>query len=224
MSRQAIAICVAVLAGPSVAQAQFIGRGLPHAGTFEISGGGLWTGSASFATVLANETRNPTTGSQPLTLFQGEPRLDPSAGAEAHLGLYFGRRVSIEGGLQFSRPSLTVRTSSDFEGAPDTTAASPIAQYIVDGSLLYHFGAGRVVPFASMGAGYFRQVLENNSIVETGDEIHGGAGLKYWFGSRRRSGIRAEARASGRRGGVSLDGSTKRRFVPTVSAGLAYLF
>jgi outer membrane protein with beta-barrel domain len=224
VSRPAIAICVAVLAGPPVAHAQFIGRDLPRAGTFEISGGGLWTGSSSFATVLANETRNPATGSQPLTLFQGERRLDSGAGAEAHLGLYFGRRVSIEGGLQFSRPSLTVRTSSDFEGAPDTTAASPIAQFVVGGSLLYHFGAGRVVPFASVGAGYFRQALENNSIVETGNEIHGGAGLKYWFGGRRRSGIRAEARASARSGGISLDGSTKRRVVPTVSAGFTYLF
>lgn len=212
-----------MLAVPSVAHAQYVGRQVPHTGTFEISGGGLWSGGYSFETVLANETRNPPTGNDPLTLFQGEPRFDGGAGAEAHLGVYLGRHVSIEGGLQFSRPSLVVRTSGDFEDAPDTTSSTPVTQYVIDGSLLYHFGAGRLTPFASVGAGYVRQLLEDNSIVETGDEIHGGGGVKYWLGGGHRFGLRAEARASSR-GGVSLDGSTKRRFVPTVSAGLAYLF
>jgi Outer membrane protein beta-barrel domain len=223
VSRLVIAICAAMLSAPTLAEAQFLGR-FPRAGTFEASGGGLWSGGYSFDTVLANETRNPPTGSDPLTLFQGEPRLDGGAGAEAHLGVYLGRRVSIEGGLQFSRPSLAVRTSGDFENAADTTATTPVPQYLIDGSVLYHFGAGGLTPFASIGAGYLRQLLDRNSVVETGNEIHGGGGVKYWFGAARRLGLRAEARASSRSAGVSLDGSTKRRFVPTVSAGLAYLF
>jgi hypothetical protein len=224
VSRLAIAICATMLAVPSIARAQFVGRDVPHTGTFEISGGGLWSGGYGFETALANETRNPTTGANPLTLFQGKPSLDGGAGAEGHLGIFLGRRVSIEGGLQFSRQSLTVRTSSDFENAPDTTASSPTTQYVIDGSLLYHFGAGRLAPFLSVGGGYVRQVLENNSIVETGNQVHGGGGVKYWLGNGRRFGFRAEARASSRRDGVSLDASTKRRLVPTVSAGLAYLF
>jgi hypothetical protein len=224
VSRLTIAICAAMLTAPSIARAQYVGRERPHAGTFEISGGGLWAGGYSFETALANETRNPSTGTEPLTLFQGEPRLDRGAGAEAHLGVYLSRRVSIEGGVQFSRQSLTVRTSGDFESAPDTTATSPTTQYVVDASLLYHFGAGRLVPFASVGGGYLRQVLEDNSIVETGSQIHGGGGVKYWFGGGHRFGFRAEARASSRSGGVTLDASAKRRFVPTLTAGVAYLF
>lgn len=224
MSRLAIALSAAIVAVPSIARAQFVGRDVPHTGTFEISAGGLWSGGFSFEPALANETRNPTTGTEPLTLFRGQPRLDGAEGAEAHLGMYLGRRLSIEGGLQFSRPPLTLRTSGDFESAPDTTAATAISQYVVDGSLLYHFGAGRLTPFASVGAGYLRQLLEDRSMVETGNEIHGAAGVKYWIGRGRRIGFRAEARASSRSGGVSLDGSTKRRLVPTVSGGMAYLF
>jgi len=224
VSRLTIALCAALMTLPAVARAQYVGREGAHAGTFEISGGGLWTGGYSFDTALANEARNPTTGTEPLTLFQGEPRLDGGAGAEAHLAFYLSHRASIEGGVQFSRQSLVVRTSGDFEGAPDTTASSSTTQYVIDGSFLYHFAAGHLMPFASVGAGYLRQLLEDNSIVETGNEVHGGGGVKYWFDAGRRFGFRAEVRASSRSGGISLDTSTKRRFVPTVSAGVAYLF
>jgi len=224
MSRLALVICAALLAVPSLARAQYVGREVPHAGTVEIGGGALWSGGYAFETAVANESRNPPTGSDPLTLFRGEPRLDGGAGADAHVGVYLGRRVSVEGALQFSRPSLTVRTSSDFENAPDTTATARVTQYVIDGSVLYHFGSGRLTPFVSGGAGYVRQLLEDNSIVETGNDIHGGAGVKYWFGGARRFGLRGEARFSSRSGGVSLDVSTKRRFVSTLSGGVTYLF
>jgi Outer membrane protein beta-barrel domain len=224
VSRLAIVIGAAFLAVPSFAHAQYLGRELPHTGTFEVSGGGLWTGGYSFETVSANETRNPTTGSGPLTLFQGEPRLDGGGGAEAHLGVYLGRQVSVEGGFQFSRRSLLVRTSNDFESAPDTTASASVTQYVIDGSLLYHFGSGRLIPFVSGGAGYLRQLIQDGSTVETGNEIHGGGGVKYWLGAGRRFGVRAEVRLSSLSGGLSLDGTTKRRFVPTFSGGVAYLF
>jgi hypothetical protein len=217
VNRVALVVGAAVLAVPSLARAQYVGQA-PHTGTIEVSGGGLWSGGYSFETALANETRNPPTGTEPLTLFQGEPSLEGGAGADAHLGVYVGRRIAIEGGLQFSRQSLVVRTSGDFENAPDATASSSVAQYVIDGSFLYHFGAGRLTPFALVGGGYLRQVLQDNSIVETGNDVHGGGGVKYWLG------LRVEARVSSRSGGVSLDASTKRRIVPTVSAGVSYLF
>ena len=224
MSRVAIVIGAAFLAVPSFAHAQYVGRELPHTGTFEVSGGGLWTGGYSFEAVSANETRNPTTGSGPLALFQGEPRLDGAGGAEAHLGVYLGRHVSVEGGFQFARPSLSVHTSNDFENAPETTASASVTQYVIDGSLLYHFSSGSLTPFVSGGAGYLRQLIQDDSIVETGNEIHGGGGVKYWLGAGRRFGVRAEVRLSSLGGGLSLDGTTKRRFVPTIGGGVAYLF
>ncbi len=187
-------IGAAFLAVPSFAHAQYVGRELPHTGTFEVSGGGLWTGGYSFEAVSANETRNPTTGSGPLALFQGEPRLDGAGGAEAHLGVYLGRHVSVEGGFQFARPSLSVHTSNDFENAPETTASASVTQYVIDGSLLYHFSSGSLTPFVSGGAGYLRQLIQDDSIVETGNEIHGGGGVKVL--ARRRPPVRSARRSA----------------------------
>ena len=121
-----------------------------------------------------------------------------------------------------TRPSLNVRTSGDFENATDTTAESLLTEYVIDGSALYHFGSRPFVPFVVAGGGYLRQVLEDASTIETGIEVHGRGGVKHWF--TRRLGVRAEARASSRSGGLSLDGSTKRRLVPTFSVGASYLF
>ena len=223
MRGPAAVVLAAAVALPAIASAQGSGGDVPHAGTFEISGGVQSTGGYRFDTALANETRNPSTGADPLTLFQGEPQVTKGIGVAAHLGIFVSARWSVEGGVQVTRPSLRVRTSGDFEGAADTTAESPLTEYVVDGSLLYHFGRGSFVPFALAGGGYVRQVLEDASMIDTGNEVHGGGGLKYWFGNRR-FGLRAEARASSRSGGVSLDPSSKRRFVPTFSAGAAYLF
>jgi hypothetical protein len=217
-------MAAAALFIPSAAGAQMLGRDVPHAGTFEVSAGVQSTGSYDFGSSLADETRNPTTGPDPLTLFQGDSSFGRGNGFFARVGIFLRPRIEVEGGVQATRPSLIVRTSGDFESAPDTTIESPLTEYVVDGSLLYHFGRGAFVPFAFGGGGYLRQVLEDASIVETGSEFHGGAGVKYWFGHARRLGIRAEGRASSRSGGVSLDGSSKRRFAPTFSAGAAYLF
>ena len=222
MRALAAAVFAIALGTPSAARAQAPGRDVPHAGTFEISGGVQSTGGDSFDAALANETRNPSTGSGPLTLFQGEPELTRGVGFNARLGFFFGPRFSVEGGVEVTRPSLNVRTSGDFESATDTTAESPLTEYIVEGSVLYHFGRGSFMPFVVGGGGYLRQVLEDASTIETGNEVHGGGGVKYLFG--RHFGVRAEARASSRSGGLSLDASTKRRLVPTFSVGGLYLF
>ena len=222
MRALAAAVFATALATPSAAHAQGAGRDLPHAGTFELSGGVQSTGGYTFDSALANETRNPSTGSSPLTLFQGEPELTRGLGFNARVGFFFGPRFSVEGNLEVTRPSLSVRTSGDFESATDITAESPVTEYIVGGSGLYHFGSGSFVPFVVAGGGYLRQVFEDASTIESGNELHGGGGVKYWFG--RRFGVRAEARASSRSGGLSLDGSTKRRLVPTFSVGASILF
>ena len=53
------------------------------------------------------------------------------------------------------------------------------------------------MPFVSGGGGYLRQIDEENSDLVTGTEIHGGGGVKYWFGSGgRRLGLRFDAGVS----------------------------
>jgi hypothetical protein len=139
------------------------------------------------------------------------------------LGIYLGRRVSVEAAFQYSRPILRASVTSDFEAAPDTDADEKLTTYVVGGSLLYHFGTGRLVPFVSGGGGYLRQLHEENSDLLTGSEIHAGGGVKYWLGTgTHRFGLRVDAQASARSKSVAFE--QKRRILPSVAAGLTFQF
>jgi hypothetical protein len=218
-------VCLALLfaaAAPAVAAAQpYIGRATPHRGTFELGGGVVWTRGYDAGSAVAEVTR-PGSG-LPLTLFAVDGRVLDEPGAGAQLGIYLGRRVSVEAAFQYSRPILHARVTSDFEAAPDADADEKLTTYLVGGSLLYHFGAGRVVPFVSGGGGYLRQLHEESSDLLTGTEIHAGGGVKYWLGTgEHRLGLRVEAQASARSKTVAFE--QKRRILPTVAVGLSYLF
>jgi hypothetical protein len=213
---------------PGSAFAQYIGRDKPHSGTLEVGGGIVWNTGYAAGSASANETRNPTTGSAPLPLFQTVGRLESAPGLYAQLGVYVTPRWSIEGGVQVSRPKLTVRASNDFEGAVDQNADETLTRYLVDGSAVYQvasFAKGRAAPFVLGGGGYTRELDAGNAIVQTGNEIHGGGGLRYWFGSgARRVALRVEGRVSSRTGAASLEDTTKRRIMYSASAGIVWLF
>jgi Outer membrane protein beta-barrel domain len=220
-----IRVCLVTLfaaALPAVAAAQpYVGSDTPHRGTLEIGGGVVWTRGYEAGSAVAAETR-PGSG-LPLTLFSVSSEVLDAPGAGAQLGIYLGRRVSVEAAFQYSRPILRASVTSDFEGAPDTDADEKLTTYVVGGSLLYHFGTGRFVPFVSGGGGYLRQLHEENSDLLTGTDIHAGGGVKYWLGTgTHRFGLRVDAQASARSKSVAFE--QKRRIVPTFAAGLSYLF
>lgn len=133
-----------------------------------------------------------------------------------------------KGGVQVTKPTLRLSLSNDFEMAPDTVAEEQLTQYVIDGTLLYHFATfsnGHAGLFLAGGGGYLRQLDDGNENVTTGSQIHGGGGVHYWFGSGgQRLGLRLEGRLAVRNGSVDLEMSDTRRLVPTFSAGLAYLF
>jgi hypothetical protein len=212
-------VCVA-----AAARAQpYAGSGGPHPGSWELSGGVVWNGGYDAGNADATLTRNPTTGTAPLTEFQTESRMQSAPGADLHLGIYFARRVSAEGLFQYTRPVLRAHLSGDFESADSVDADETITSYLIGGSVLYHFGEGSFVPFVIGGAGYLRQLHEGNTEVLTGLEVHGGAGVKYWFGSgTSRLGLRVDAQASSRSKAIAFE--QKRRVVPSVAAGISYLF
>jgi len=223
-----IAACALLIAGvarPAAAQV-FIGRDVPHTGSWEASGGVLWTQGFDQGVATAQLTRNPSTGSGPLDLFTSDLRVGSATGAQAHLAFYLSRALAVEGGFQYSRPVLSTRLSDDFEEADDATADEVLARYVFDGSVVFHFGAfagGKGVPFVLAGGGYVRELHDGSGVVETGNEFHGGAGLKYWFSTgRRRLGLRAEVGATMRSGGA--DSGDSRRTLPTAGLSLAYLF
>ncbi|MEX1128336.1 MAG: outer membrane beta-barrel protein [Vicinamibacterales bacterium] len=220
-----ILVATLLFGGTSDAVAQvYVGSGGPRRGAVEISGGGMWNAGQDLASRDAVLTGNPGAGLGTVDLFRSEPSLDPVIGAQALVGVYVTRALAIEGGVQFSRPTLSVRLGDDFEDAPDVTATTDITQYLFTGSVLYHIGRpGRVAPFMAAGAGHLRDVHFGNELVETGTEYHGKLGVKIWTGEgRRRFGIRAEGGLSVRNGGFNFD--EDRRVVPTAAVSLAYLF
>jgi opacity protein-like surface antigen len=214
-------VVMAMLPAAASAQPVYIGKETPHRGTVEIGAGGVWIGGYDAGGTQATLTRP---GSEtPLTLFAVESRMRSAPGVEAHLGIFLSRRVSLEGAFQYSRPILRAQVKSDFESAPDTDVEGVVVTYLARGSLLYHFGTGRFVPFVSGGGGYLRQIDDENADLVTGTEIHAGGGIKYWFGSGgRRLGLRMNAGMSSRRKTVAFE--QKRRMIPSVGAGLAFQF
>ncbi len=106
------------------------------------------------------------------------------------------------------------------------TAEETLTRYVFTGSVVWHLRSGRgkrVIPFVVGGAGYIRDLHEENELVETGAEYHAGGGVKIWFGSgQRRCGLRGEAGVSINDGGFDFTDGT--RTVPIVSGTLVYLF
>jgi hypothetical protein len=212
-----------VLLTPLYAGAQpYIGSSGPVAGTIEMGGGVLWVRGYDAGGGAALETRNTTMGTGPVTLFETDSQMLNATGAGAQIGVYLGRRVSAEGVFQYSRPILRLRPTSDFENADPVNIDGQVTTYVAGGSLLYHFGDGRFVPFISGGGAYVRQLHEDNVVVITGTAIHGGGGLKLWLGSASRVGLRLDAQLSSRDKAVSFE--EKRRIIPTLGAGLTVRF
>lgn len=221
-----IILAAAVLAAAVVpAEAQFVRREPPRRGSVDLSGGALWTAGSDEPNPTATLTRNPSTGSGPFDLFKSDTTLGSAIGLRATIGFYLSPSVSLEGGVEISRPELRVRLSDDFEDAPDTTATETLTSYVFGGSLVYHFRKpGRAfTPFVLAGAGHVRDLHEGSDLVDTGVEYHGGVGAKWWLGTgRQKLGLRADGAVSIRNGGFGTD--DERRLVPTAALSLAYLF
>jgi hypothetical protein len=215
---------VAIALIPAYAAAQpYLGSASPHRGSIEIGGGVVWTAGYDAGSGSAMESPNTTTGAAPLTLFTTSAKVPAVAGVEARAGVYLGPRLSAEAAFQFSRPQLRVTLDDDFENAAAQEAVGGLSSYVIVGSLLYHFGSGRVVPFVSGGGGYLRQLDEDNADVLSGNELHAGGGVKVWFGTgESRLGLRLEAQASARSKSAGFE--EKRRLLPVFGAGLVYLF
>ncbi|HEX9365210.1 MAG TPA: hypothetical protein VF921_01210, partial [Vicinamibacterales bacterium] len=187
----------------------------------EIGGGGVWTRGYEAGSAIAATLATPSGGTFPL--FVVNARVLSASGAAAHVGIYLGRRVSVEARFEYSRSMFRASLTKDFESTPDTGAGATIRSYLVGGSLLYHLREGRFVPFVSGGGGYLRQLHEANADLLTGAEVHAGGGLEYWLGTAaHRFGLRVEGAASARSRSVAFE--QKRRMLPSVTAGVSYQF
>ncbi len=209
-----VAILAILLCLPAVASAQ----GIEIGASFVTTGGYDAGEQSGFETPNSINPNAP-----PLTLFTTTSTVTRAIGVEGRLAVNVSRRVAIEGTFQVTWPSLHTRIADDFENAPSLTAEQRVTSYLGGGSLVYHFRTGRFLPVVAGGAAYLRQLYEDNAVVVTGAEIHGGGGVKYWLGSGKRGlGLRAEAQLSSRDKSVGFE--DKRQTVPVVAVGLNYRF
>ena len=200
-------LTILILASPASAQSRFeLGAGVTWTGGFDAGGGD------------ALLTRNPATGSTPLTLFETSSRVKAAPGASIIVGLRLTSRVAVEAMADYSRPVLRTTISNDFENATGTTADSRLTSLVVGGSALYTFGSARLIPFAFGGAGWMRQLDEDNVMLLTGAEAHGGGGVKYRLD--RHFALRGQGGVTIRQKSIAFD--ERRRLQPQTWAGLTY--
>jgi hypothetical protein len=195
--------------------------GRPH--SFEVTASVLWLGPSSLGTSAAHETANDGT-STPYTLFTATGDLTSAAGFEARLGYHVTRAIAVEGGVTYSRPSITFAIASDAEGAPGVTGTGETTtQLFLDASLVGYlsslrFAGGKGRPFLEAGFGYLRQLHGQTGATsgyfasDTGQVYHVGGGVRYFFRPRgaglvKGLGLRVDARVYFRHGGYSFDGS-----------------
>lgn len=215
-----IALLILVVAG---AEARAQGR--PR--SFELTAGAVWASGSSLGRDEASETRNQPGGGS-FALFVAASEIGPGAGAEARLAFYLTPRVAIEAGGLFARHQVSTRLTSDAEGLPDVTAVEDLSEYVIDGAVVVHLRPyGRLVPFIRAGAGYLRQLHENQTLVETGTAYHAGGGVSYWLSSGRRGffkgwGLRGDARLLIRDGGFNLGDEMRAGAVVTGALVMAF--
>jgi hypothetical protein len=165
-------VVVAILAKPGVAHAQ------SRRGSIEVGGGFAWTGGYGLGSAAANETRNPSTGSGPLTLFRTDSRMSSAPGVDVRAGVYLTSRLIARALFQAARPSLHTHATADFEGAPDVDAETSVSSYLIAGEVDYRVTAGRWVVFATGGAGQLREVPDRGDVL-TAAEVHAGGGIRH---------------------------------------------
>jgi hypothetical protein len=196
--------------------AQLAKRAPGRPGSFEVMGGAAWLGPGSVGSSTANLTANGS--ATPYRYFVASGDLTSAPAFDARVTYNLSRRFSVEGGVNYSVPSVKVTISSDAEGAVAATAPNEkLTQYFLDASLLVFmpkltFSRGRGRIFVEGGAGYLRQLHEGNFNVDAGQVYSAGAGVKQFFKPRTRGfvkgfGWRLDVRAYYKNGGYSFDHS-----------------
>lgn len=207
LSRALLTAVVVCAAAPAAAQSRF-----------EVGGGMSWTGGSDAGSGDALLSRG--TPGTPLTLFATSSRVKAAAGVTARATYFITSRIAIEALAEYSRPVLRTTISNDFEQAAGTEASDRLSSYVFGGSLFYRIGHGRVAPFVVGGAGYLRQLDEDQIMLVNGSEVHAGGGITVDLAAH--FAVRTDVVASSRNKSIGFE--EKRRVVPVISATLAYRF
>jgi len=194
---------------------------------FEVTGAAGLQAGADLA-AQNGDLRANSTPPQPFTLFTTESRVAQSWLTEGRVGWRVTPRITVEGRLGYSRPTLEVSAGADTEGAPPITIVERIDQYVVDAGVVIRLDEVRIaglMPYAAAGAGYLRQLHEGLTVIEQGHVYHVGGGVnrELWTPNGRlvrAAGLRVDARVYFLAGGVAPDVVTQG----TVTAGIFVRF
>ena len=213
----------AVLIGGQMAHAQSTEAPelRPHRVT--LSAGMVWTGGYEVGESTA-ELRGNATGASapPFRLFTAASRITTVTAPDFRVGYAVTRRIAIEGGGSFAQPRIAVAIAADAEAPAQELPGEKLDQYHIDGNITWQLPipmGRRIAPFATIGAGYLRQLHQDRALAETGQVYFGGAGIRYWLrgghGATRALGFRSDVRLMVRNGGIDFE--KKTRAYPSVS-------
>jgi hypothetical protein len=198
----------------------------PHA--VVIGGGAIWSGGYGIGDATAELRGNGTGASPPpFTLLSTDSSLQSAFGVEARVGFTVTAALALEAGVGYASPDVAVAIADDAEASPTTLdAAETLRQYIVDGAVVWQLPVlrlgSRARPFVIGGGGYLRQLYDERTLVETGQIIYAGGGVRFWLrggaGDGSSLGIRGDVRVNWRRQGVEFEGRT--RTFPSVGVSL----
>ena len=200
------------LSGQCTAYAQARNEPVRHRPEIAVAGG--WLGGAALGEGDANLRTREGGDSR---LFSTTSRFAAAPTIEVRAGVALTRRYAIEGRIGLSHPEMRTAVSADVEGAPDSTLAERVDQYVFEGAVVATLDGLRfwgLVPFASGGAGYLRQLHEGQTLVEEGIAYHAGGGVKRALFARREGwlkgvGFRGDVRVYVLVDGIDLDAGAR---------------
>jgi hypothetical protein len=192
----------------------------------EISGGAVFLGGIAFPAVDANQVV-PNGGVRPL--FRTESELTNAPGYAARVGVRVSKTLVAESSITISRPSLTTHVTRDVEADPVDLSAQ-LTHYAIEAGVLAalaRWRSGPFQPFATIGAGYRRQVSQDQTLAEDGITYYVGGGLYYLLRERhagrlQSAGVRVDMRAGIAEAGLALDRAT--HVFPSVGGGVFIRF
>jgi hypothetical protein len=215
-----------LMAAPALAQTPID----PPVRRLQVDLGGGLLGGGALGAADANLRANATT-LQPYRVFSSDTRFTPSPTFHVRAGYDLTRRLGVEGGVVFSRPTVESSLANDIEGAPSLTVDERIDQYFLEGSVVFRLDEMRIgrstVPFVAGGAGYLRQLHQGLTVIEEGHLFHLGGGLKHVLTLRNRglvraAGLRADARVYLLTSGYTFDDGPRPHIA--ASGGLFLVF
>ena len=223
--RRIVVVCLLLVAAlgavtPAAAQVQS-----EPVGRIQVGVGVGWLGGSVFGEQPA-DLRAASGG--PYRLFESETDLGATASFEVRVSYGLTSRFAFEGRVARGAPELHTVVSSDAESSGSFTLSESIDQYVFDGGVVIRLNeleSMGLLPFASAGAGYVRQLHEGDNLVEEGQLFYVGGGFTRVIFSRPQGFVRsASIRADLRLNVFSLDLDEDSRSQGSVAGSIVFTF